>query len=82
MKLNTTEKCLLAEFTGEIIYGTAIGITVNNTIFPKCNNTIEKLIVCCGAGIFTWYTARKIGEEFYDFCDKTYDTNFTKWNSD
>lgn len=75
MKLET--KCEIAEMTGEILIGSAAGIIMTETIFPKCNK-MQKVVVTLGSSIVIGMIGRTFGEKFYEYCDEYFGTEFTK----
>ena len=69
-------KCMIAGYVGEAIIGSAIGVTVRQVVFPKLDNTSDKLTVALGSMIGTWMISRKWQKQWLKFCDNVFDTDF------
>lgn len=73
--MSTEEKCLIAEYVGEAIIGSALGIGLTKCVLPKCSPA-EQVVVTLGGGIMGWMAGRAFAKQFLKFCDAIFDTEF------
>lgn len=75
--MNATEKkCMVVEQVCEAVIGGAIGIILETTVFPKCND-VEKIVVTLGAGVAGFFAGRAFAKKFYKYCDDFHGTDFS-----
>lgn len=74
--MNKETMCKVGEVAGEVILGLATGVAVENIVYPKCNNKLEKVAVTLGTGIGSWMIGRVWAKHYYKFCDVVFDTDF------
>lgn len=75
--MTTEQKFVVAEQIGEALLGGAIGITVTNVVFPKCDNAFEKAVVLLGTSIGSWMIGRTFCKHLAKFCDDAFDTELS-----
>lgn len=76
--MNATEKtCVVVEQVCEAVIGGAIGIILARTVFPKCNDDVEKIVVTLGAGVASFFAGRSFANKFFKYCDDYHETDFS-----
>ena len=67
--------CEIGELVGEAMLGAAIGITASNTIIPKCETKIEKIMVVLGGSVGCWMIGRAWCKAYYKWFDYVFETD-------
>lgn len=71
------KKCVAVEQVCEALIGGAIGIVLARNVLPKCDDTVEKVIVTLGTGVASFFTGRAFAKKFYTYCDQYHGTDFS-----
>ena len=71
------KKCVAVEQVCEALIGGAIGVVLVNNVFPKCNSTVEKIVVSLGTGAASFFAGRAFAKKFYKYCDDFHGTDFS-----